>query len=1288
MPASMVSPADPRSSSPDANDAASLEAPDLVEQNDPGRIDDPVPTAGYQTLPVVGLGGSAGSILALQRFFAATPPDAGIAYIVVLHLSPTHESALPALIERWTTMPVKAARHGERLAPNSVYVIPPGKHLSTVEGHLTLTDMEGERGKRVTVDLFLRSLADTHGPHSTAVILSGADGDGAVGIKRIKERGGLTVAQEPAEAEHPDMPHSAIATGMVDWVLPVAEMPARVVEYVRRQERLRMPPEEGPQPPSPRAAADDNEDALREILGLLRARTGRDFSYYKRATIVRRIARRVQVNALEDIRSYVAFLRTHPGEAGALLQDILISVTNFFRDRQVFQALESLLPDLFRGKGAGDSVRVWVPACATGEETYSIAMLLAHYARTLDAPPMLQVFGCDLDESAIQVARTALYPDTIVADVDEAYLRRFFTKEPRGYRVRRELREIVLFAPHDLLKDAPFSRMDLVSCRNLLIYLNRDAQRRAIDIFHFALRPGGTLLLGSSETVDEESSLFEAIDKAHRIYRQVAASNPQLPMPAGPSAFARALAAHEATQGPVLPGASFVHAAVRQAPQLIGANDHISPSELHFRLLERLSPPSLVVNSDHDIIHVSKGAAEYLQFATGEPTTNVLRVIDPMLRVELRAALAQAAESTAPVEVANIPLERDGQHFGVTLRVLPAREVAPGVMLILIEGSPRPGPIADVTDERRTQQPIIEKLERELDVMRARLRENVEQYEANTEELKAGNEELQAMNEELRSASEELETSREELQSINEELATVNVQLKSKLDELSQANSDIHNLMASTDIATIFLDRDLRIMRYTPTAIRLFNIIPTDVGRPLSDLHHRFEYAAMKDDAQRVLQSLVPIEREVRAGHEWYLSRILPYRTLDDRIAGVVLTFVDVTRNKAVEEEYRQSQERLQLVVENARDYAIFSLDLNRRITSWNSGAEQILGYSREEALRRSGDVIFTHEDRAAGAPEQEARRALEDGRAMDQRWHVRKDGSPFWGNGAMMPMHDARGRVIGFVKVFRDETSELRAKQALEKSRQELVAALGETERARAEAEAAGRAKDHFLAVLSHELRTPLTPVLMAARALSRRKDMPPEASEALTMIERNVQLEAQFIDDLLDVTRISRGKLELNQERIDVHEALRGAIEVSLAEIEGKAQVLQVQLEAERHHVTGDARRLQQVFWNLLKNASKFTPAQGTIRVLSRRNGDRILVDLHDTGVGFEASESERIFSAFEQGHESISREFGGLGLGLAIAKATVEAHGGTIRARSDGRGRGATFSVELVLADEAHQ
>lgn len=1096
-------------------------------------------------MPMVGLGGSAGSLQCLKTFFENIPADTGMVFVVVLHLSPEHESTLPQLLQRSTSMKVLPAEDGVRVTPNTVYVIPPGKYLSSLDGHLRLTDLQHERGKRVTVDLFLRTMADTHGPHAIAVILSGADADGAIGIKRIKERGGLTIAQDPDEAEHSGMPRAAIATGMVDWVLRVTEMPGRVLEYVRRERRLKLPPEEGPQPAqAPRLATADAEAALRDVLTYLRTRTGRDFTYYKRATILRRISRRMQVNSVEDLPDYLSYLRTHPGEAGALLQDLLISVTNFFRDRECFEALETRIPELFKGKGPNDAVRVWVAACATGEEAYSIAILLCEYARKLETPPIIQVFATDLDEEVVQAARDGVYPETITADVSEERLRRFFIKEHRGYRLRREVREVVLFALHDLLKDSPFSRLDLVSCRNLMIYLNREAQNRLVDIFHFALRPEGRLFLGASESVEDGSPLFEVLDKKHRIYGRRASVKMGLPVPTGPSTLARAMEERDRSEDrPVIPG---VPGSPHAGPPLsirkeIPEQRSTSWSEVHYKLLERIAPPSVLINQDQEIMHLSDSAGRFLQLSGGEPSRNLLRCVHPMLRIELRAALYRAAQTGTRADASHVPFEFEGAQREVSISVSPAHEIAPDFLLVVFQLHEPGSHGREVNAVRAEPDPAARQLERELEGMKSHLRDVVEQYEASTEELKASNQELQAMNEELRSATEELETSREELQSINEELTTVNQELKSKVDELGHTNSDLRNLIGATAIATIFLDRDLRITRYTPTAVSLFKLIPTDVGRPLTDLKHRLEYSDLERDAARVLETLTPSEREVRdAENNWYIARMLPYRTVEDRIAGVVLTFVDITERK--------------------------------------------------------------------------------------------------------------------------------RAEHLVEESRRE--------------AEAANKAKDHFLAVLSHELRTPLTPIVMAAQMVGEEPGLSDASRESLEMIQRNVKLETNLIDDLLDVTRIARGKMEISPAPMDAHDAINRAIAVCQPERVRRQQELNVSLNAERHTIHADFTRIQQVCWNLLQNAAKFTPDKGVIDVLTRNSDGHFILEVRDSGIGFPPSALATLFDAFSQVDSSITKRYGGLGLGLAIAKASVEAHGGTISASSDGPMRGAIFTVTLPL------
>jgi two-component system CheB/CheR fusion protein len=1563
--------------------------PAHAEAGSDGDMEAVLPIRARELLPVVGLGGSAGSIGALREFFARMPADSGMGFVVVVHLSPEHESILAAVLGNVTPMRVVQVTAAVKIEANCVYVIPPGKQLSMVDGHLRVVDLQTERGKRVVVDLLLRTLADTHGPRAMAVVLSGADGDGSVGIKRIKERGGLTIAQEPGEAEHESMPRSAIATGMIDWILPVAEMPARLLEYHRHEERLRLPVEDPPRtdehPPQ------NDESALRETLAFLRMRTGRDFSYYKRGTILRRIGRRMQVNGLESLPDYLDFLRTHPGETGALLQDVLISVTNFFRDREAFAELKNEMPRLFKGKQPDEQVRVWVAGCATGEEAYSVAMLLSEYAEGLEAPPILQVFGTDIDENAIRAAREGFYSPAIMADVSAERLRQFFTAEPGGYRVKRAVRETVLFAPHDLLKDSPFSRIDLITCRNLLIYVRREAQTRAFDLIHFALRQEGLLFLGGSESAEMAAAQFRPLNKKHRLYARVSTGRTSPPFLSGPSTLVlsqRAMVSSLATAR----GAGAWLSPVSPPPEAGAAKPAPPPSygELHFKLLESLAAPSVIVDASNHIVHLSEHAGRFVQFTGGEPTTNLLRAVHPMLRLELRSALFRVSETAQQTAVCGVPVESDGGRRLIDLSVHPAPADFKLVIFHERETAEHPGRASAETEPAG----VAPRLERELEVMEARQREVVEQFEASVEELKASNEELQAMNEELRSATEELETGREELQSINEELITVNQELKGKVEEVDRTNSDLQNLMASTRIATVFLDRDLRIKRFTPSAVPLFNLIPTDIGRPLSDLSHQLRYAGLTGDAQRVLSELVPIEREISTSNDrWLITQILPYRTMEDRIAGLVLTFVDITTrkeaeeslraasaeldrevrkfdavvtsvpdfiftfdlegrftylNKALldlwqiplegavgrtfqelarpsaaaaaferriaevierrqpvrdemdldgkvydyilvpilgtggaaeavagttrditahkqaeqelravkdelatelavmtqlhelgtrllsssdmqplleeildaaielqradfgsiqlcdrgadrlvvvvqrglapetiayldslrdpqavcggglrreriviedvatdpayevhrqmaqragyravqstplfdrtgafvgilatyfrhphrpggrvsrltdlyarqaaeivglnvaEEKVRASEDRYRLIFESTRDFAILTVDLSGRITSWNPGAVAAFGFESAEIVGQPFATVFTPADQAAGAAEEVMATVEKQGWTHCERWHVRKDGTQFWGSGVMTAMQED-GRPTGYLKIMRDTTVERRAMEDRLLVEQERANLLIAERHARQEAESANEAKDRFLAILSHELRTPLAPIHMTLYTLEHEKRLSALGRESLAIIRRSVEMEVRLIDDLLDVSRIVHGKLEARLEPMDLHACVRRAIEVCEDELAGANLQLVTALEAAPSEIIGDAARLQQVFWNVLKNAAKFSPKGGVITVRSR-NSQRaggtpgIVVEVADTGIGIEPAVLPNLFNAFEQGGPDVARRYGGLGLGLAIASGVVQMHGGTITAASEGRDKGTVITVELNAA-----
>ena len=1224
---------------------------------------DPVLIRSSLAFPVVGIGASAGGLGAVGRLLENMPSESGMAFVVVLHLVPDHESMASAIFQRSTRMPVVEVRKEVPIEPGTVYVVPPGHSLSMNDGHLRLKRIERRFAQQLAIDLFFRSLAEVHRERAIAIVLTGAGSDGAQGLRRVKERGGVALVQSPADAEYESMPLNAIATGAADFVLPVGDMAQKLVELWSNAKLIELPhplPDRVVEASPTSESEQEAEEALKAVMQLLRESTGHDFSHYKRATVLRRIERRMQVSRRPTLPSYAAYLHENPKECVQLLQDMLISVTNFFRDRPAFEALErALSAKLSDGadRPAVDRMRAWVTGCATGEEAYSVAMLLLEHANDAQRLDGVHVFATDIDERALAVGRVGIYPESIVTDVPPVRLRQFFNREPGQYHVTRALRERVTFSSHNLLRDPPFSRLDLICCRNLLIYLDRAAQRQLLETFHFALRPGGLLFLGSAETADAAPEQFTVVDRKHRIYRASTTVPPRQVSPA--------LAKTLGYLPPLVP------AGVSSRRQVL--------DDIRRQLIDENAPPAAVVDPQLKVAYLSEKANRYLQLNSGELSAQLLQLVWPELRLTLRAALAQARQTGETVQARRVRLVHDGNAVVVDMTVRPVwptgnAEAAQGWLVVLFdEAAVAPAASAEAKSVEDVQ--ASEQTRSDLHDLHDQLATAVEQSSQSEEALRAANEELQSLNEELRSTREELETSKEELQSVNEELVTVNHDLKLHLEATAKANDDLQNFIAASDIATVFVDRALRIQRYTPSAAAIFNLLAADVGRPLLDIAHRLDYPQMQADARETFDSLRPLERTVTsADGRWFLVRVLPYRSSADRIEGAVLNFIDVTGRHRAEDELRAGQERLRLLLDSSADYVILMLDPQGRVTSWSKGAERALGYTEAEVQGHVGDFIFTPEDRASKIPEEELRRAREDGRAEDERWHLRKDGSRVYFSGMMVSL--GREAEHGYAKIARDLTQARLAEQ----QRDELLVS---EQLLRTELQAASVLKDEFLAVMSHELKNPLNLIALNADLLSRQPEA--RASAALARIADTittaVRSQGQLIDDLLDLSRLQTGKLTLRLEEVGVDELVRRIVDALRPDAQARGVALRLRIEGDDHRLRADPVRIEQIVWNLLSNALKFTPNGGAIEVSLAADEAALRFEVVDSGSGITPEFLPLVFEMFQQSDaRPTTRGKGGLGIGLAIVKRLAEAHGGHASATSPGRGLGATFTVVL--------
>jgi two-component system CheB/CheR fusion protein len=1216
--------------------------------------------------PVVGLGASAGGLEALGRFLDALPPQPMMAFLLVQHLDPQHESMMADLLSRHTRLAVHQATNGMQLQPGHVFVIPPGSYLSVEGNVLRLSPPRERHGSRMPFDFLLHSLADQMGPRAMGVVLSGTGMDGTKGLADLRSKGGFAIAQDPNEAAFDGMPYSAIAAGVVDMVLPVAEIPAALIGHARLSVGIDRPtePEEADKAGTGAVIGTWGTDASAElatILALLHTRSSHSFSQYKHGTLQRRIERRMGMLGIAKTSLYMDRLRQDPNELDLLAEDMLINVTRFFRDPKAFEMLGSkVIPELVEAQPAGRPLRIWVAGCSTGEEVYSIAIMFLEEMANAKHNLKLQIFASDIDEDAVIQAREGLYPASIAADITPERLARFFIKEEDRYRVVPELRGMVVFTVQDLLTDPPFSRLDLVSCRNLLIYLQPEAQEKVLLLFHFALREGGILLLGGSETVGSLDNRFTAVSKSQRMYRRIGHSRPgEVSLPIGGSDGPRAL-------------------------WLIGrrANWQRGPglAELTQRvLLEAYAPASVVIDRSFAALHFSGAVDRYLRVSSGEPSRDLLGLARDGLRSKLRDAVQRAAADRTRVEIDGVRLKRDDGPVQVRIVVQPipangtsaAGNITDGLLLVSFFDEPmRKPPVA--RPEIPADLPRVAELEQELDATRRELHIAVHDLEVSTEEQRAIDEEAMSVNEEFQSTNEELVTSKEELQSLNEELTALNSQLQETLERQRNTSNDMRNILDSAGVATLFLDRDLNIRFFTPAMTSLFKIIPGDIGRPLSDLSILAAGEDLARDAKAVLAGGAPVQHQHETAEgAWFLRGVLPYRTQEGRVEGVIVTFSDITTAMLARRDVDAARSYAESIIETIRQPLVV-LDSDYHILSGNLAFFTDFGLDRATAV---GGQLRIGADKASLPPGLRGfldRVSVENAAAADY-----EVGIDIPGRGTRRLAMHARWIPGGppgerrILLVIQDITDQKLAAEALLS--------------ARVTADRANLGKSRFLASASHDLRQPLQTIRLL-RGLLEQKISDTEALELLNRLDDAVTAMADILNTLLDINEIESGVVRPNVVNFPV----AGLLERLGAEFafHAKADRLEWRVVRSSLSVRSDPRLLEQMIRNLLSNALKYTAknhersAPGRVLMGCRRQSGKLLLQVWDTGPGIPDAQLGAIFEEFYQVDNPARERRNGLGLGLSIVRRLADLLGHPVRVESR-VGSGSVFTIELPLA-----
>jgi len=1192
---------------------------------------------------VVGIGASAGGLEALYKLFDALPPDTGMAFILIQHLDPTHSSMMVGLLAGHTVMPVLEAAEGMPIERNHVYIIPPGVYLSIRDGTLRLTNPRERHGARLPFDFFLRSLAEDCGARAVCAILSGSGADGSVGLMAIRDKGGLVIVQDPKDAAHDGMPRSAIMTGAADLVLPVTDIPAALVKYSRKSSGLaRLAPERAKSAPS-----DGAEAPLAAIIDLLRAHTAHDFALYKEGTLLRQIQRRMAMASIRDIGLYLSTIRNNPDEIDRLAKDMLINVTQFFRDEKTFEVLgATIVPELIRRQPLDMPIRIWDAGCSTGEETYSIAMLFLEEIASAKRNVKLQVFASDVDDDALAVARNGLYPESIEKDVSEARLERFFVKEGHNYRVTRELRETVVFTTQDLLADAPFSRLDFVSCRNVLIYLRPEVQEKVLSLFHFALREDGILVLGASETVGAYSDRFEPISKRQRIFRHLGRSRPgEVVFPIAPSEGGRT-----SSPSPRAPEPATLRTKIGELARQA--------------LLDAYAPASVLINARHEGLYYFGPIDRYLKVAVGEASRDLFAMARDGLRTKLRAAIRQAGRHEAVALVGGAQVDRSGNAVTVSISVQPVRTEGEGFLLVSFSDEPeakRAGKGGSEIDP-----PHVAQLEHELDATRKELESAIHDLETTNDELTATNEEAMSVNEELQSTNEELETSKEELQSLNEELTALNTQLNETIEQQRATANDLRNTMNSSEIAMLFLDANLEIRLFTPAARTMFSVILSDIGRPLADLARRINDPCLITDAGAVLAGQLAPNREVEADNgAWYTRRILPYRTHDDQVAGVVVTFADISERKTAERAIEAARSYSDSIIDTISQPLIVLDDELCVISAGRSFYNTFL-VKPEETVGRRLDAV--DDGRLDNAALRDFLGRLRRGERVIEDHPIDVD----------LPPRGMRSLLVNALEV-REEPSATRKILVTIDDITERKRANEALEVAKRVAEQANLGKSRFLAAASHDLRQPLQTLSLVRGILAKRiKDQ--SGTRLIAKLEETLSAMSGMLNTLLDINQLEAGIV-----RPDIVEfTIGGLLDRLKTEFayHATAKQLDWRVVDSSLNVRSDPRLLEQTLRNLLANAVKYTE-RGKVLLGCRRRGNKLRIEVWDTGIGIPAGQLEAIFEEFHQLDNAARERNRGLGLGLSIVQRISDLLGNAVDVRS-WPGRGSVFAVEVPLGE----